>query len=85
MQGNRMRRMLQTTLPRMRPASVREGFGWRQNTDPLVVAPNVHNHLRQQCWSSTKVGGKDIDDNLVRKCRQKKIRFTFLFRCRREL
>ena len=70
MQGNRMRRLVQTTLPRMRPTSVREGFCWRQST--LVVAPNVHNHLRQQCWSSTKVGGKDIDDNLVRKCRQKK-------------
>ena len=69
MQANRMRRLLQTTLPRMKPHSVRDGFCWQKSNETIVIAPNVHHQL-QHC-SSTMVGGKSVEkNNLVRKSGQ---------------
>jgi len=63
MQANRMRRLLQTTLPRMKPHSVREGFCWQKKSETIILAPNVHHHQLQHC--STKVEGKGIDTSMV--------------------
>ena len=71
MQANRMRRMLQTTLPRMKPHSVRDGFCWQKNNETKVVASNVHYQLQHCC--STMVGGKSVDKILVRKSRLDKL------------
>jgi len=62
MQANRMRRLLQTTLPRMKPHSVSDGFCWQKKNETSILAPNVHHQL-QHC--STKVEGKRIDTSLV--------------------
>merc|ERR1719239_249937 len=58
-----MCRFLQTTLPRMKPHSVRDGFCWQKRNETIILAPNVHHQL-QHC--STKVEGKRIDTNLER-------------------
>jgi len=61
MQANRMRRLLQTTLPRMKPHSVRDSFCWQKNNETIVAAPNVHHQLHH--CSSTMVGGKSVEKN----------------------
>jgi len=57
-----MRRLLQTTLPRVKPQSVRDGFCRQKNNQTNFVAPSVY-HQMQHC--STQVGGKSIDKILV--------------------
>ena len=77
MQVNRMRCLLQTTLPRMKPHSVRDGFCWQKKNDPTVVAPNALFQL-QHC-SSIMVGGESMDKNLVRKAEKYNLLATFAF------